>query len=85
MKSGRSTRSSTGAIFPAGAQPDDRFASEFSTDGAWDFNYLQMGNYGDTGLFGLGRITLFDKLTVLKAFATTTTLRTSSVRITTKV
>ena len=49
-----------------GAQPNDRFASEFSTHGLWDFNYLQMGNYGDTGVFGLGRITLFDKLTVLE-------------------
>ena len=49
-----------------GAQPNDRFASEFSTNGAWDFNYLQEGNYGDTGLFGLARITMFDKLTVLQ-------------------
>ncbi len=49
-----------------GAQPNDRFASEFSTNGVWGFNYLQMGNYGDTGLFGLARITLFDKLTVLQ-------------------
>ena len=49
-----------------GAQPNDRFASEFSTNGNWGFNYLQMGNYGDTGLFGLARITLFDKLTVLQ-------------------
>ena len=49
-----------------GAQPNDRFASEFSTNGAWGFNYLQMGNYGDTGLFGLARVTLFDRLTVLQ-------------------
>jgi iron complex outermembrane receptor protein len=49
-----------------GAQPNDRFASEFSTNGAWGFNYLQMGNYGDSGLFGLARVTLFDRLTILQ-------------------
>jgi len=49
-----------------GAQPNDRFASEFSTNGVWGFNYLQMGNYGDSGLFGLARVTLFDRLTVLQ-------------------
>ena len=49
-----------------GAQPNDRFASEFSTNGAWGFNYLQQGNYGDVGVFGLANITLFNKLTVLQ-------------------
>jgi iron complex outermembrane receptor protein len=49
-----------------GAQPDDRFASVFSTNGAWGYNYLQMGNYGDSGLFTLANITLFNKLTVLQ-------------------
>jgi iron complex outermembrane recepter protein len=49
-----------------GAQPNDRFASVFSTNGTWGYNYLQSGNYGDDGLFGLARITLFDKLTVLQ-------------------
>jgi iron complex outermembrane receptor protein len=49
-----------------GAQPNDRFASEFSTNGVWGFNYLQSGNYGDTGLFGLAKVTLFNRLTVLQ-------------------
>ena len=49
-----------------GATPNDRFASEFSTKGAWDFNYLQDGTYGDSGLFALARITLFNKLTLLE-------------------
>ena len=49
-----------------GAQPNDRFASEFSTNGVWGFNYYQTGNYGDSGLFSLARVTLFDKLTVLQ-------------------
>ncbi len=49
-----------------GAQPNDRFASEFSTNGQWGFNYLQMGNYGDSGAFGLARVTLFDRLTILQ-------------------
>ena len=49
-----------------GAQPDDRFASVFSTNGAWGYNYLQTGHYGDNGLFGLARMTLFDRLTVLQ-------------------
>jgi iron complex outermembrane receptor protein len=49
-----------------GAQPNDRFASEFSTNGVWGFNYYQTGNFGDDGVFGLGRFTLFDKLTILQ-------------------
>jgi len=49
-----------------GATPNDRFASEFSTNGVWGFNYLQDGTYGDTGLFALARVTLFNKLTLLE-------------------
>ncbi len=49
-----------------GPQPNDRFASVFSTNGVWGYNYLQSGNYGDNGVFGLARLTLFDRLTVLE-------------------
>jgi iron complex outermembrane receptor protein len=49
-----------------GAQPNDRFASEFSTNGVWGFNYLQDGTYGDSGLFGLARLTFFNRLTLLE-------------------
>jgi iron complex outermembrane receptor protein len=49
-----------------GAQPNDRFASVFSTKGAWPYNYLQKGHYGDSGLFFLGNFTLFNKLTILQ-------------------
>jgi iron complex outermembrane receptor protein len=49
-----------------GAQPNDRFAGVFNTNGAWGYNYFQKGSYGDSGLFGLGSFTLFDKLTILQ-------------------
>lgn len=49
-----------------GAQPNDRFASVFSTNGKWGYNYYQQGTYGDAGLFGLGRVTLFNRLTILE-------------------
>jgi iron complex outermembrane receptor protein len=50
----------------AGAQPNDRFASVFSTNGQWGYNYYQHGNFGDAGLFVLGDFTLFNKLTILQ-------------------
>lgn len=50
----------------AGAQPNDRFAGVFSTNGQWGYNYYQHGNFGDTGLFILGDFTLFNKLTILQ-------------------
>jgi iron complex outermembrane recepter protein len=49
-----------------GAQPNDRFAGVFNTNGVWGYNYYQQGTYGDAGLFGLGSFTLFDKLTILQ-------------------
>ena len=49
-----------------GAQPNDRFASVFSTNGQWGYNYFQKGSYGDTGLFGLASLNLFNRLTILQ-------------------
>ncbi len=49
-----------------GAQPNDRFASVFSTKGVWGYNYYQTGNYGDTGVFGLASLNLFNRLTILQ-------------------
>ena len=49
-----------------GAQPNDRFASVFSTNGAWGYNYYQKGHYGDTGAFLNASLTFFDRLTVLE-------------------
>lgn len=48
-----------------GAQPNDRFASVFSTNGVWGYNYFQQGTYGDAGLFSLANLTMFKKLSVL--------------------
>jgi iron complex outermembrane recepter protein len=50
----------------AGATPNDRFASVFSTNGIWNYNYYQTGHYSDNGVFALANITLFDKLTILQ-------------------
>ena len=49
-----------------GAQPNDRFASVFSTNGQWGYNYFQKGSYGDAGVFGLASLTLFNRLTILE-------------------
>jgi iron complex outermembrane receptor protein len=48
-----------------GAQPNDRFAGVFNTNGTWGYNYFQDGTYGDAGLFSLGNFTVHDKLTIL--------------------
>lgn len=49
-----------------GAQPNDRFAGVFNTNGQWDYNYYQKGRYTDAGVFGMISLKLFDRLTILQ-------------------
>jgi len=48
-----------------GPTANTRFQGAFNSGGQWGFNYLQRGNYGDSGLFFLSDVTLFNKLSVL--------------------
>lgn len=47
-----------------GATANDRFAGPFNSNGKINFQYFQTGNYGDTGLFWLSDILMWNKLSV---------------------